>query len=108
VLLIGIPSGFALCLTIICDFFRFHFIGKLGSEIELAAFGIVQKVGNLTIQLSVGMAQGIRPLVAYNYASGDRKRMKAIMKGSAVAVLSFVVLCVALSSCFRGRPCPYF
>jgi putative MATE family efflux protein len=28
VLLIGIPSGFALCLTIICDFFRFHFIGS--------------------------------------------------------------------------------
>jgi Na+-driven multidrug efflux pump len=38
VLLIGIPSGFALCLTIICDFIRFHFIGLLGTETDLAAF----------------------------------------------------------------------
>jgi|AGTN01.1.fsa_nt_gi Na+-driven multidrug efflux pump len=43
VLLIGIPSGFALCLTIICDFFRFHYIGLLGTETDLAAFGVVQK-----------------------------------------------------------------
>ncbi len=103
VLLIGIPSGFALCLTIICDFFRFHFIGQLGTETDLAAFGVVQKIGNLTIQLSVGMAQGIRPLVAYNYSSGNMPRMRALMKGSAVAVLSFVVVCVALLELFpRG------
>lgn len=108
VLLIGIPSGFALCLTIICDFFRFHFIGMLGTEIDLAAFGVVQKVGNLTIQLSVGMAQGIRPLVAYNYSSGNKPRMRALMRGSAVVVLSFVVVCVALLELFPRQAMSIF
>jgi Na+-driven multidrug efflux pump len=42
--LIGIPSGFALCLTVVCDFFRMHFISALGTETDLAAFGVVQKI----------------------------------------------------------------
>ena len=96
VLLIGIPSGFALLLTTVCDFVRTHFIGLLGTDVDMAAFGVVLRVGNLLIGLSVGMAQGIRPLVAYNHASGDRARMKALMKGSAVVVASFVVFFTAL------------
>jgi putative MATE family efflux protein len=108
VLLIGIPSGFALCLTVVCDFFRMHYISALGTETDLAAFGVVQKIGNLTIQLSVGMAQGIRPLVAYNYSSGNRARMRALMRGSAVAVLSFVFVCVALLELFPRQAMSIF
>jgi putative MATE family efflux protein len=108
VLLIGIPSGFALCLTVVCDFFRMHFISALGTETDLAAFGVVQKIGNLTIQLSVGMAQGIRPLVAYNYSSGNRPRMRALMKGSALTVLSFVLICVALLELFPRQAMSIF
>lgn len=96
VLLIGIPSGFALLLTTVCDFVRTHYIGLLGTDVDMAAFGVVLRVGNLLIGLSVGMAQGIRPLVAYNHSSGDRKRMKALMKGSALVVASFVLFFTAL------------
>ena len=108
VLLVGIPSGLALLLTNICDFFRSHYIGLLGTETDMAAFGVVMKVGNLLISLSVGMAQGIRPLVAYNYASGNVQRRKALMRGSAVVVVTFVVLATALFELFAGQAMGFF
>jgi Na+-driven multidrug efflux pump len=54
------------------------------------------------------MAQGIRPLVAYNYSSGNRPRMRALMKGSALTVLSFVLICVALLELFPRQAMSIF
>ena len=54
-------------------------INKLVSgygEVPLAAVGIVKKIDMLPMNVGMGLCQGMVPLVAYNYASGDYKRMK--------------------------------
>ena len=38
-LAIGVPAGLVLLLTNICDFVRNYYLGKLGSDYELAAWG---------------------------------------------------------------------
>ena len=38
--------------------------------------GISYKIYMLPLQICLGFSQGIMPLVGYNYASGNRKRMK--------------------------------
>ena len=45
----------------------------------LAAMGICTKVNMVPMYLAMGMTQGVMPLISYNYASGDRKRMKKAM-----------------------------
>lgn len=48
-------------------------------NVALAAVGIVLKAERLPLNFGIGLCQGMMPLVAYNYSSGDHKRMKAVM-----------------------------
>lgn len=46
------------------------------SNAAVAGMGIAKKLDMAAFGIAQGMGQGVLPLVAYNYASGDRKRMK--------------------------------
>ena len=49
-------------------------------DLVLAAFGIVMKVERIPNAVNIGLCQGMMPIVAYNYASGDRERMHAAVR----------------------------
>ena len=65
-------------------------------DIELAAIGIVLKVERLPLNIGIGICLGMTPLVAYNYAAGNQKRMKAFFSGARMAGLVVSVICVVL------------
>jgi len=58
----------------------------------VAAMGVSHKVNMLPIQICMGFSQGIMPLVSYNYASGNRKRMKNSVFFSASIILPIMLL----------------
>ncbi|MCD7842430.1 MAG: MATE family efflux transporter, partial [Lachnospiraceae bacterium] len=58
----------------------------------VAAMGITQKINMIPMYISMGISQGIMPLVGYNYASGNRDRMKKTVTFTAKIGVSFVVL----------------
>ena len=65
------------------------------SEVALAAMGIVLKVERLPINIGIGICQGMMPLVAYNYASGNHRRMDSVIRlarttGLLIAALSII------------------
>lgn len=71
---VGIPSALA---TLLFDL-DYVVIDKLMAaygDISLAAIGIVLKAERLPLNVGVGLCQGMMPLVAYNFASENRKRM---------------------------------
>lgn len=43
----------------------------------VAAVGVAKKVDNVSFAVATGISQGVLPLIAYNYASGDHRRMSA-------------------------------
>lgn len=98
VLSVGIPAGLVLMCMNICDFARNYYFNLLGGQVELAAWGVVQKVGNSFMQICVGIAQGVRPVIAYNYACGLLKRVKSIINGS-IAVMAGWIACCLLMAC---------
>lgn len=57
---VGVPAGLVLFLTNICDFVRNYYLGSLGSDVELAAWGAVQKISNALMAITIGVAQGVR------------------------------------------------
>lgn len=59
-------------------------------DLVLAAFGIVMKVERIPNAVNIGLCQGMMPIVAYNFASGNRERMRR--------TLSFARLCGLLVS----------
>lgn len=78
---VGIPSALA---TLLFDL-DYVVIDKLMAaygDISLAAVGIVLKAERLPLNIGVGLCQGMMPLVAYNYASRNRKRMDETIRFS--------------------------
>ena len=66
-------------------------------DLVLAAFGIVMKVERIPNAVNIGICQGMMPIVAYNYASGNRSRMHAAVRtarsyGLVVSALSILLL----------------
>ncbi|MGI5889183.1 MAG: MATE family efflux transporter [Oscillospiraceae bacterium] len=49
-------------------------------DLQLAAIGIVMKVERFPNAINIGICQGMLPIVAYNFASGNHPRMKAVIK----------------------------
>ena len=65
-------------------------------DIPLAAMGIVLKLERIPINTGLGICLGMVPLVAYNFGSGDIKRMKSIFRIAAVSTIGFACVCAAL------------
>ena len=93
---VGIPAGLVLVCMTACDFVRNYYFNIWGGQVELAAWGVVQKIGNAFMQICVGIAQGIRPVISYNYACGLRKRVRSIINGSIVVMGAWVLICQVL------------
>lgn len=98
VLAVGVPAGLVLIFMTLCDFVRNYYFSLLGGQVELAAWGVVQKIGNAFMQICVGIAQGIRPVVAYNYACCLRRRTKAIANGGLLVMAGWVIFCEVLTA----------
>ena len=92
---VGIPSAIA---TFLFDM-DYVIIDRLMvsyNDLALAAVGIVLKVERFPLNVGLGICQGMMPLVAYNYSSGDRKRMNDTVSlsrnlGLAVAAVSILL-----------------
>lgn len=96
VLAVGIPAGLVLMCMNLCDFVRNYYFNVFGGQVELAAWGVVQKIGNALMQICVGIAQGIRPVVSYHYACGLLKRVRSIINGGIVVMGAWVLLCLGM------------
>lgn len=72
---VGIPASIQNLLNVTGMTLLNNFTSAYGAD-AVAAMGIAQKVNMVPMQIAMGFSQGIMPLVSYNYASGNRKRMK--------------------------------
>lgn len=99
---IGIPTAIA---TLLFDV-DYIVIDKLMSgynNIALAAVGIVLKAERLPLNIGIGICQGMVPIAAYNFASKNYKRMKAVSNFS----LLCGVVCAVISICLYEIFAPY-
>lgn len=72
---VGIPASIQNLLNVTGSTILNNFTSVYGAS-AVAAMGVSHKINMLPLQVCLGFSQGIMPLVSYNYASGNRKRMK--------------------------------
>ena len=72
---VGVPASIQNLLNVTGSTILNNFTAVYGAA-AVAAMGVAHKVNMLPLQVCLGFSQGIMPLVSYNYASGNRKRMK--------------------------------
>ena len=96
---VGVPAAIAVFLFDL----TYMVINRLASgygDIPLAAVGIVLKAERLPLNVGIGICQGMMPLAAYNYSSGNFKRMRETVNFSRFAGLVFGFSSVILYEIF--------
>lgn len=76
---IGIPGALITVLMSISNIVLNNYISIYGSD-AVASYGIAYKLDMIPILLSVGLSQGVAPLVGYCYGGNEKKKMSAIVK----------------------------
>lgn len=96
---VGFPSAIGNLLSCVSNLV----INKLASgygDIPVAALGIVKKIEMLPMNVGMGLCQGMLPLVAYNYAAKNFKRMKETVRKASLSGMGFAILCVIVFEIF--------
>ncbi len=99
IFLVGVPSAIA-TLLFDADYMIIDRLMASYSGVALAAVGIVLKAERLPLNVGVGICQGMMPIVAYNFASKDRKRMRSVSKFALLCGLGFAALSILLYQLF--------
>lgn len=93
IITIGMPSFFLSIMSTVSNVAVTRLISPFGSA-ALAGIGVAKKVNSTAFSISQGLGQGILPLVAYNYSSGNTKRMKQVITFSLGVGCTFAMICV--------------
>ena len=100
---VGIPSALGSLLACISNIVINNLAASyeyLYGDVPVAAIGIAKKIDMLPMNVGFGLCQGMMPLVAYNFASGDHKRMRAIARTARNASMIFAGFCILLFQLF--------
>ena len=99
VVLVGLPAAAIIILGSTSNSVCTHLMSAYG-DVAIAAFGIVQKIGTVGIQITVGLTQGIMPLLGYCYGAGDRVRLREINRWSFLLLGVYAAACILVVELF--------
>ena len=90
---IGLPSAIGSFLSSAASTVSNKLASGYG-DIAVAAMGIVKKIDMIPMNVGFGLCQGMMPLVAYNYAAKNYKRMTSAINYARYSGMVFAVLCI--------------
>ena len=98
---VGIPSAL---LTGLFDLANIcvNIIASGHNDLVLAGMGIVMKVERIPNAVNIGICQGMLPIVAYNYSSGNHERMKQTINTARLAGLTISAFSIVFFQIFAS------
>ena len=100
---VGVPSALGSLLACLSNIVINNLASSysyLYGDVPVASIGIAKKIDMLPMNVGFGLCQGMMPLVAYNFASGDHNRMRAIARAARNASMIFAGFCIVLFQLF--------
>ena len=80
ILAIGLSSFLLHTATSLVNVLMNHTLQNHGGDLAIGAFGIITSFTSLIVMSIVGMAQGMQPIIGYNYGAGLYNRVKTTLK----------------------------
>ncbi len=80
ILSIGLSSFLLHTATSLVNVLMNHTLQNHGGDLAIGAFGIITSFTSLIVMSIVGMAQGMQPIIGYNYGAGLYDRVKTTLK----------------------------
>lgn len=99
---VGFPSALQYALTVVAVAAQSAFVAKYATE-AAAALGIVKKLDQLPLYVSIGISNGLLPLLAYLHGAGEETRRRETFRFGASLSLVFSLLCVILYEGFAPQ-----
>jgi len=101
-----LATGLPACLMTLFENISYAVLDNLMSVYGMnrqAGLGVAKKVNMLAHSIVRGMSQGVLPLIGYNFAANNHRRMRnSILMSSALSILAASV-CMALSLIFSRQ-----
>lgn len=93
---VGTPAALQIVLASVSNSVMLRLMSEY-VESAVSGLGIAQKIEMIPFQIVQGLSSGVLPLIAYNYASGNRKRMDSavwfsLAAGFAISVILFAAV----------------
>ena len=104
---VGVPSAILTGLFDVANI-CVNIIAAAHNDLVLAGMGIVMKVERVPNAVNIGICQGMLPIVAFNFASGNHQRMKEVMRTARVSGLVISFACMILFEIFADQACSAF
>ena len=75
---------------------------KYGGDIHVGAMTIIQSVMQIMFVVSVGMTQGIQPVISYNYGAGKHDRVRSAYRIGFISMTALMAVVTAIIMLFPG------
>lgn len=99
---VGVPASIQNILNVVGSTILNNLAAGYGNE-AVAAIGITHKIALVPLYFSMGGGQGVMPLVGYNFASGNKKRLKDTVIFSTKVFISSMFVAGILFYVFSGE-----
>ena len=97
VISIGIPAALATSMAMLSNIAANYLVSDYGSA-AVAGMGVAKKINMLAFNTTMGLTQGVLPLLGYNFGARNYDRLKKSIIFTAAAALGFNLICTL---CFR-------
>lgn len=91
ILAIGVsPFAMNVCACIVVIFINQQLV-RYGGDLDIAAYGISNKVGMIFVMFVMGVNQGMQPIAGYNYGAQKLDRLMKVVKVASLAATAIMV-----------------
>ena len=96
------PPPCSMPLTVVAVAAQSRFVSRYATE-AVAGLGIVKKLDQLPLYFSIGVSNGLLPLLAYHYAAGQQEKRRAAFRLGCTLSLAFALLCLVTFELFAPQ-----
>ena len=76
---VGFPAAISVLLvSVSISVLNGLLLGHEGGNILSAAYGVTSKCGMIALHISIGIAQGVMPLIGFNYGAKNYRRVHQV------------------------------
>ena len=104
---IGTAAALQTFLAMVSNIFANKLVVEYGSA-AVAGMGIAKKVNMIAFNTTMGLTQGVLPLIAYNYGAKKHVRMEQVIRFTAAVALGYTTCCTIFFRLFTRQLIMFF
>lgn len=104
---VGLPAALQTTLAMVSNIFANALVKPYGSE-AVAGMGVAKKINMIAFNTTMGLTQGVLPLIGYSYGAKNYARLKETVRKTGIIGLVFGCMCTVFFRIFASPLCRFF